>query len=83
MIVFCMISWLYFQMSTLVFYCLAYFCVFFSLFISLFSSISRRFVTRTRVDDDILDFSGLSIALATMTCYPSTLASAGWNGQAI
>ena len=28
-------------------------------------AISRRFVTRTRVRDDILDLSGLLIALAT------------------
>ena len=31
-----------------------------------FSIISRRFVIRTRVGDDILDFSGLLIALATL-----------------
>ena len=30
-----------------------------------FSTISRRFVIRARVGDDILDFSGLLIVLAT------------------
>ena len=30
------------------------------------STISRRFVIRVRVDDDILDFSGLLTALATL-----------------
>ena len=45
---------------------LAYFCVFYSLFIVAFPAISRRFVTRVRVGDDILDFCGLLIALATL-----------------
>ena len=31
-----------------------------------FSIISRRFIIRARVDDDILDFSGLLIGLATL-----------------
>ena len=31
-----------------------------------FSTISRRFLTRARVGDDILDFSGLLVALATL-----------------
>ena len=34
----------------------------------LFSVISRRFVIRARVGDDILDFCGLLIALATLPC---------------
>ena len=34
--------------------------------LSPFSAISRHFVTRARVGDDILDFCGLIIALATL-----------------
>ena len=41
---------------------LAYFC----LLVSFIVAISRRFVIRARVGDDILDFCGLLIALATL-----------------
>ena len=36
-------------------------------------TISRRFVTRTRVGDDILDFSSLLIALATLDAFCSIM----------
>ena len=63
-----MISWLYFLMSSLTFlltvlriYAYSIHCL-----SSPFSTISRRFFTRARVGDDILDFSGLLVALATL-----------------
>ena len=42
------------------------FCVLYAFLSSPFPNISRRFVTRALVGDDILDFSGLLIALATL-----------------
>ena len=45
---------------------LAYFCVLYSLLLSPFPAIFRRFVIRARVGNDILDFRGLLIALATL-----------------
>ena len=44
----------------------AYFCILYSLFIVAVSTISHRFVIRARVGDDILNFSGLLIAIATL-----------------
>ena len=67
MIVSRMISWLYFLMS-----CLAFFLMVLNIFaysircLSSFPIISRRFVIRALVGDDILDFNGLLIALATL-----------------
>ena len=68
MIVSRMISWLYFLVSSLIFFFsdFAYFCVLYSLFLSPFSAISRRFVITDRVGDDIIDLCGLIIALATL-----------------
>ena len=62
------ISWLYFTLSSLAFILMvlhisAYFIRCLS---SSFPTIYRRFVIGDRVGDDILDFRGLSIALATL-----------------
>ena len=68
MIVSRMISWLYFLMP-----CLAFFCMVLQFFAypilclsSSFPNISRRFVIRALVRDDLLDFSGLLIALTDL-----------------
>ena len=66
MIVSRMISWLYSRMYSLAFvlmvlYISAYYIRY---LLSPFSAISRRFVIRAHVGDDILDFWGLLIALA-------------------
>ena len=45
---------------------LAYFCVLYTLFLSPLSTIAQRFVVTARGGDDILDFSGLLVALATV-----------------
>ena len=45
---------------------LAYFCILISLFVVAVSTISHRFVITACVGDDILDFCGLLIALATL-----------------
>ena len=68
MIVSRMISWLNFLMSSLAFYLMVLHISAYSVrcLSSPFSTISRRFVIRTCVGDDILDFSGLLIALATL-----------------
>ena len=62
-----MISWLYFLMSPLAFCFMFLHISAYSIrcLLSPFSAISRRFVIRARVGDDILDLCGLIIALAT------------------
>ena len=61
-----MISWLYFLMSFLAFFLMVMHISAYSTrcLSSPFPTISRRFI-RARVGDDVLDFSGLLIALAT------------------
>ena len=68
MIVSRIISLLYFPMSSLTFFLMVLHISAFSIrcLSSPFSTISCRFVIRVRVGDDILDFSGLLIALATL-----------------
>ena len=68
MIVSLMISWLYFPMSCLAFFLMVLHISAYSIgcLSSPFSTISRRFVIRACVGDDILDFNGLLIALATL-----------------
>ena len=58
----------YFLMSSLVFILMVLHVSAYSIhcFSSPFSTISRCFVNRARVGDDMLDFSGLLIALATL-----------------
>ena len=62
------ISWFHFLMSSLVFFLMVLHISAYSIrCLSLpFSTISRRFVIRARVGDDILTFSGLVITLATL-----------------
>jgi len=66
-----MISWLYFLMSPLAFFVMVLHISAYSIrCLSLpFPIISRRFVIRALVGDDILDFSGLLIALATLDAF--------------
>ena len=63
-----MISWLYFLMSSLVFFLMVLHIFAYSIrcLLSPFPAISRRFVNRARVDDDILDLCGLLIELSTL-----------------
>ena len=67
-IVFCMISWLYFLMSSLAFVLIVLHISAYSIrcLLSPFSAISHHFGIKACVDDDILDFCGLFIALATL-----------------
>ena len=62
------ISWLYFLMSSLAFVLMVLHISAYSIccLSSPFSISYRRFIIRARVGDDILDFSGLLIALATL-----------------
>ena len=68
MIVSRMISWFYFLMSSLAFFLMILHISAYSIIylLSPVPAISRRFVTRARVGDDILDLCGLLIALATL-----------------
>ena len=68
MIVSRMISWLYFLMSSLAFFLMVLHISAYSIrcLLSPFPAISRPFVIRARVGDDILDFCSLLIALATL-----------------
>ena len=60
------VSWLYFLMFLLIFF-IAYFCVplLYVVYRLPFPTISRHFIIGACVGDDIIDFSGLFIALAT------------------
>ena len=62
-----MISWLYFLMFSLAFFVMVLDISAYSIrcLVSPFSTISHRFVIRTRVSADILDLCCLLIALAT------------------
>ena len=65
MIVSCIISWLYFLISSLAFFVVV--CLYsIRCLLSPFPAICRRFVIRTRVSDDILDLCGVLIALANL-----------------
>ena len=63
-----MISWLYFLMSALAFFLMVLRISTYSTpcLSAPFSTISRRFVIKVRVVDDILYFSRLSVALSTL-----------------
>ena len=73
MIVSCMISWLYFLMSSRAFCLMVLHISAYSIrcLLSPLSAISRRFVIRARIGDDILYHCGLLIVLATrdMLCW--------------
>ena len=73
MIVSRMIYRLYFLMSSLGFFLMVLHISAFSVHClsSTFSTISHRFVIMACVDDDLLDFSGLLIALATLDAHCS------------
>ena len=64
------ISWLYFLMSSLAFFLMIMHISAYSIrcLFSPFLTVSRRVVTTARDGDDILDFSGLLIALLYHVC---------------
>ena len=67
MIVSRMIACLYFMMSSLAFLLMVLNMSAYSIrCLSSFPTISRRFIIRALVGDDILDFSGVLIALTTL-----------------